>query len=51
MDAGSNQVSVQRALPGGSLRLSEVVSSGGVLVGTRVGTSEIDSFTVGLTVG
>ena len=26
MDAGSNQVSVQRALPGGSLRLSEVVS-------------------------
>ncbi|MGH3398735.1 MAG: hypothetical protein ACRDPO_29020 [Streptosporangiaceae bacterium] len=31
VDAGSNQVSVQQILPGGSLRLSDVVSSGGVL--------------------
>ena len=31
VDAGSNQVSVQRILPDGSLRLSDVVSSGGVL--------------------
>jgi 6-phosphogluconolactonase len=30
-DAGSNQISVERVLPGGSLRLSGVVSSGGVL--------------------
>ena len=31
MDAGSNQVSVQQILPDGSLRLSDVVSSGGAL--------------------
>ncbi|MGH3410296.1 MAG: hypothetical protein ACRDRJ_48535 [Streptosporangiaceae bacterium] len=31
VDAGSNQVSVQQILPGGSLRLSDVVSSGGML--------------------
>ncbi len=31
VDAGSNQISVERVLPGGSLRLSDVVSSGGVL--------------------
>jgi 6-phosphogluconolactonase len=53
VDAGSNQVSVQQILPGGSLRLSDVVSSGGVLPvsivvhGSLVGTSQIDSFTVG----
>jgi len=31
VDAGSNQVSVQQILPDGSLRLSDVVSSGGAL--------------------
>jgi 6-phosphogluconolactonase len=31
VDAGSSQISVERVLPGGSLRLSDVVSSGGVL--------------------
>jgi hypothetical protein len=31
VDAGSNQISVQRILPDGSLHLSDVVSSGGVL--------------------
>jgi hypothetical protein len=31
VDAGSNQISVQQILPGGSLRLTDVVSSGGVL--------------------
>ena len=31
VDAGSNQVSVQQILPGGSLRLRDVVSAGGVL--------------------
>jgi len=110
VDAGSSQISVERVLPGGALRLSDVVPSGGVLpvsiavhgslvyvanagpaqtnytgfrlspwgtltpipgsavalpgsaqpgdvlfnsagtklIGTRVGTSQIDSFTVGL---
>jgi len=31
VDAGSNQISVERVLPGGSLQVSDVVSSGGVL--------------------
>jgi 6-phosphogluconolactonase (cycloisomerase 2 family) len=31
VDAGSNQISVERVLPGGSLHLSDVVSSHGVL--------------------
>ena len=31
MDAGSSQISVERMLPDGSLRLSDVVPSGGVL--------------------
>jgi 6-phosphogluconolactonase len=31
VDAGSNQISVERVLPDGSLRLSDIVSSGGVL--------------------
>lgn len=31
VDAGSNQISVERVLPNGSLRLSDVVSSNGVL--------------------
>jgi hypothetical protein len=69
VDAGSNEISVLRILPSGSLRIADVVSSNGrnpvsiavdaglgdvlfsgdgtKLVGTRVGTSLIDSFSVG----